>query len=324
MYFSPTCLSPKMDRRHLSPFLFLIALILVFQPITAFSQNDDDKKVIICHNGKTIEVSQKSLDAHLRHGDYIGECGLPDDFTGTVETKYPQTGRSVSLLSKDLESLEVFYADKGSAASDEIFTISEGSKVLVEITAIDGKQDEVESFLSSTYGIEFIIEKRNPLLFTYLIPIDELYLLKDKADIIKEVEQVNRPILKSGMAESLGDIAQQSDNGRNAFGVSGIGIKVGVLSDSYNTKGQAAADISNGDLPGSGNPQGHITSVDLLKEFPNTTGTFFSLSDEGRAMLQIVHDVAPDASLAFHTAFESAEGMAIGVESLYRLEVMQL
>ncbi len=298
--------------------LILVLFVFCFSVDIAFGQElDTDKKVTICHNGKTIEVSQKSLDAHLRHGDYLGACGLPSDFTGIVETKYPQTGRSESLLSKDLESLVEFFALKGSAASDEIFMVSDGSKVLIEITAIDGKEDEVRSFLT-TLGIttEYIDQVYNPLLFTVFIRIDELYKLAEKPDIIKEAEQVNTAILKSGMATSLGDIAQKSDNGRNSFGVTGAGIKVGVLSDSYNTKSQAESDIRNGDLPGLGNPEGHPISVDLRKEFPGIAGTFFSLSDEGRAMLQIVHDVAPGAGLAFHTAFESAEGMAIGINDL--------
>ena len=35
----------------------------------------DNKKVIICHNGNTIEVSLNALPAHLAHGDCVGECG---------------------------------------------------------------------------------------------------------------------------------------------------------------------------------------------------------------------------------------------------------
>ena len=317
MFFSPKCLSPQMDRRHIVLSLLLISFLWVFSPIIATAQEDNGSgKVTICHNGKTIEVSEKSLDAHLRHGDYLGPCGSPDDFTGTLETKYPPTGKSESLLSKDLEALKIFYEDKGSAASDEIFTISQGSKVLIEITAILNQEDNLKQYLVSQGYNEIFTSEYNPKLITVLYPIDQLDELTLLTDMVWEVEQVNTAILKSGIAETLGDIAQQSDNGRNAFGVTGAGIKVGVLSDSYNTKGQAISDISNGDLPGPGNPDGHFTPVHLLKEFPNTTGTFFSLSDEGRAMLQIVHDVAPSAELAFHTAFESAEGMAIGVEAL--------
>ncbi len=39
-------------------------------------------------------------------------------------------------------------------------------------------------------------------------------------------------------------------------------------------------------------------------------------TDEGRAMLQIVHDVAPGASLAFNTAFLGTANFAQGIVNL--------
>src|SRR6202008_4513314 len=81
-------------------------------------------------------------------------------------------------------------------------------------------------------------------------------------------------------------------------GVDGAGITVGVMSDSYDTNAapnSAALDISTGDLPGSGNPLGNTEPVVVLEDSPART-------DEGRAMLEIVHDVAPKAKLGFATA----------------------
>lgn len=63
----------------------------------------------------------------------------------------------------------------------------------------------------------------------------------------------------------------------------GSGITVGVLSDSFNRLGGAAADVASGDLP----------AVQVIKEGP------VGSADEGRAMLQLVHDVAPGAELKF-------------------------
>jgi hypothetical protein len=54
---------------------------------------------------------------------------------------------------------------------------------------------------------------------------------------------------------------------------------------SFNTN-TANQDTANGDLPGSpGNLGGYTTPVHVLQDFP------IPKSDEGRAMLQIVHDV---------------------------------
>lgn len=86
-----------------------------------------------------------------------------------------------------------------------------------------------------------------------------------------------------------------------AYGVSGNGVTVGILSDSYNKPASAlstnaADDIASGDLPGAANPCGRTTPVNVIKEGPAGL-------DEGRAMLQIVHDLAPGANLAFASAF---------------------
>ena len=79
----------------------------------------------------------------------------------------------------------------------------------------------------------------------------------------------------------------RADIGRTAFGADGTGVMVGTLSDSYNCLGGAAAGVANGDLP---------AGVIVLDEGPCPA------SDEGRGMMEIIHDVAPGASQAFHTA----------------------
>lgn len=83
------------------------------------------------------------------------------------------------------------------------------------------------------------------------------------------------------------------------LGFQGAGVKIGVLSDSYNTSFStttAEDDIATGDLPGPGNPDGNTTPVTVLEEFEGG-------ADEGRAILQLVHDIAPKADLGFATAF---------------------
>ena len=89
----------------------------------------------------------------------------------------------------------------------------------------------------------------------------------------------------------------------SGLNVNGTGIKVGVLSDSFNDLGGAAADEADGALPSASN-------VQVLEDLASG-GT-----DEGRAMLQIIHDIAPGASLAFYTAFESEQDFAHGILAL--------
>lgn len=114
---------------------------------------------------------------------------------------------------------------------------------------------------------------------------------------------------------SQGDRSLRSDRARRDFGVNGKGVRVGVLSDSYDCAPgafdvgapftRAAQDVVNGDLP---------RDVLLLKDLDSAPSD--DCSDEGRAMMQIIHDVAPGAPLAFYTAFVSQEDFAAGIRAL--------
>ncbi len=111
------------------------------------------------------------------------------------------------------------------------------------------------------------------------------------------------PVLRAGgcggSVSSEGDVQLNAGNARGSFGVDGSGVTVGILSDSFDRDTGAAThasgDVASGDLPGPGGPCGS-TPVAVLDD-TDAGGT-----DEGRAMAQIVHDLAPGARLAFASA----------------------
>jgi len=72
-----------------------------------------------------------------------------------------------------------------------------------------------------------------------------------------------------------------------------------------------------GELPGAGNPFGHTTPVTVLSDYvqPDPMSPAVK-SDEGRAMLQIIHDLAPAAELYFATAFYTEENFAQAILDL--------
>ncbi|HEV8341178.1 MAG TPA: DUF4214 domain-containing protein, partial [Candidatus Binatia bacterium] len=105
-----------------------------------------------------------------------------------------------------------------------------------------------------------------------------------------------------GNVTSQGDQAMRSDVARTMFGIDGSGITVGVLSDSFDCLGGAAADVASGDL----------SPVNVISEISSCIGA----TDEGRAMLQIVHDVAPGANLSFATAFNGMASFAANIGAL--------
>lgn len=119
-----------------------------------------------------------------------------------------------------------------------------------------------------------------------------------------------KPFTKVGETTSQADISLNADDARSDFAVDGSGITIGVLSDSYNNLDGASDGVASGDIPGEGNPFNN-TPVEVLKDLSSGDG-----SDEGRAMIELIHDVAPRADLAFRTAFEGAADFATGIGEL--------
>jgi hypothetical protein len=136
-----------------------------------------------------------------------------------------------------------------------------------------------------------------------------------------------------GAVVSEGDRQLEAARARNDFGVDGSGVTVGILSDSFNQwKGAPAgeaSDVATGDLPGPGNPCGFERPVDVLAPFipgadsepgeepENPPEESEAVADEGRAMAQIVHDLAPGADIDFASAFDGELAFAEGIRDLY-------
>jgi hypothetical protein len=112
---------------------------------------------------------------------------------------------------------------------------------------------------------------------------------------------------------SEGDVQLNAILARSTYTLTGSGVDVGILSDSYNRDSSiktAAQDISSGDLPGASNPCGFTTAITVLAE--GSPGD----SDEGRGMLQIIHDLAPGSRLGFATAFSGLFEFADNIRAL--------
>jgi hypothetical protein len=111
-------------------------------------------------------------------------------------------------------------------------------------------------------------------------------------------------VTNTGVGADGADAAQvQQALDESGLTDTGAGIKVGVLSDSFNDLGGAAADEADGALP-------PASQIQVLSDLASG-GT-----DEGRAMLQIIHDIAPGASLAFATADGGEQSFAQNILAL--------
>jgi hypothetical protein len=109
--------------------------------------------------------------------------------------------------------------------------------------------------------------------------------------------------------DSEGDVCHRADLTRNVLGLTGAGVNVGVISGDV---------LYLSDLES----QGLLPGVGVLKGQSGLIGDGSPASNpqadgEGTAMLEIVHDLAPDASLYFATADPSDAQFATNILDLY-------
>lgn len=116
---------------------------------------------------------------------------------------------------------------------------------------------------------------------------------------VQKIRPADEAMTHSGSLVSQGDITHRADFARQNYSATGIGVRIGILSDSVD---HMAASQAAGELP---------PKVNVL---PGQAGAGVG---EGTAMLEIVHDLAPDAELYFASAFSGAAAFAENIRALY-------
>jgi len=116
---------------------------------------------------------------------------------------------------------------------------------------------------------------------------------------VKSLREADLGTTNVGSVTSQGYVTHTA-NKVVAKGITGAGVTVGVLSDSA-SPARIAALIASGDLP---------SNVQVV---PGQTGAG---ADEGTAMMEIVHDMAPGANLVFATAFNGQTSFADNIRTL--------
>ena len=107
----------------------------------------------------------------------------------------------------------------------------------------------------------------------------------------------------AGTVQNEGVPVMQVPQYWSSTGYTGLGMKIGVLSDSANSTGALTNAQATGNLP---------QNVQIITDMPSGQG-----SDEGTAMMEVAYDVAPGSSLAFASAFVGGpQGFADGILAL--------
>ena len=187
------------------------------------------------------------------------------------------TGKVTTKIGSELTSLNANFGNVSDSAK-AIFLLS-SNDVLIDIIVNQGQYTSVSTLLMSNHGLRDTISNGpNSLILTGWFPIANLPVLNTLAGI-NHCRPAFPAVSNGGIAMTLGDSAMRTNFVRNGYGLTGDSIKVGVLSDSYNTLplDPAAKDVEFGDLPGK---PGYINedTVEILQEFPYGVRT-----DEGRA-----------------------------------------
>jgi hypothetical protein len=163
------------------------------------------------------------------------------------------------------------------------------------------------------------------------LPVDQIA----RAATLTELHfaRASMPRTRAGPVATQGDFAQGSAAIRVSYpSLTGAGITVGVLSDSFNCyQSYAANGVPASGLNGyasngftatyaqdqlSGALPAAVTVLEEASCLNYGAPEQLPFSDEGRALLQIVHAVAPGAKLAFYTADTSEADFASGIVKL--------
>ncbi|WP_052316757.1 S8 family peptidase [Rudanella lutea] len=226
----------------------------------------------------------------------------------------PSTLKSEARLNGHLRSLSDAYKQNkrldSSIVNSRLINFDKSSgRVLVNAIA----ERDTATLSAELRQVDAEIVSSRAQIVSAWVPVANLSALESLTSC-RSVRPAYRPRLRTGPVNSQGDSAQRSGVARRQFGVIGQGVKVGVLSDSYAALPQSNTGVTTGELPGIGNPNGYTTAVTNVLDY-TTSGA----SDEGRAMLEIIHDVAPGAQLFFRTAFISNTDFAAGIQQLANL-----
>ncbi len=185
---------------------------------------------------------------------------------------------SVTVVPTDLESLHGEYVVHKQWSSTPFRPANTLLSVVADRVMIDavasGNVDALKADLQALGMQDIVVFGRT---VSGRLPMSAIGALSALPDL-----RFARPALATkhvGLVTSQGDKAMRADVARTTFGIDGTGVSVGVVSDSFNCLGGAATDVANGDL----------SPVTVVQDLPGCA----SGTDEGRAMLQLIHDVAP-------------------------------
>ena len=219
------------------------------------------------------------------------------DINATVDKQFLK--RLKQAGAKVISSFPEYNSVRAEVGLDAIDSIAD----MPEVNYVQPMQEAMTSQSDSTDGEQATDPDR---VSTVGPGFDEPSLSQEITDAIEEFQLNSYNVGTSGVRKTEADAAHKAALARNTYGVDGTGIKIGILSDGvrYLSVSQAAGDI------------GPVTV--LAGQSGTSAGQCAATSscDEGTAMLEIVHDIAPGAQLYFATALGGPANFANNIRQL--------
>ncbi|MFC1787397.1 S8 family serine peptidase, partial [Halobacteriota archaeon] len=198
---------------------------------------------------------------------------LSTDLLQLVNSSSLPEGQNRENLKMQMENLGQFrpassvsLAIDGRVADDLVY-------VYIYLKPFEGTQT-IESYVWEITDMD----EENHLAVAW-VEVKDLETLASQ-ELVRTIRTVIPPFVRIGSVTTEGDAIHRTADVRSNYSQSGSGMKIGIISDGVDH--WTDAQIS-GDLPAG------------LTVLSNTQG-----GDEGTAMLEIVHDMAPGADLYFH------------------------
>ncbi len=193
----------------------------------------------------------------------------------TIYQQWVQNGASVATLAKEFPQIEF-----------------QGNDVGLQVKSLGGDFSQFQTSLQDA-GMKVTTTSASYGLVDGWAPINSLPSIAEMAQT-EAGQPLYYPVYHyQGAADNEAETTLGADTAQTEYNVTGQGVTVGVISDSVNQyNGGLSESYGTGDL----NPS---DPVNVLGDGPAGS------TDEGRAMLENIHDIAPGAGLAFDTAGDS-------------------
>lgn len=257
--------------------LILISVVTSSIELSVFAQNQNVGSNGIQNGSSATVLSKSDLTPSEKKLNY--------DLQRLVIPSMLQ-GESMGEKKAQMESMNQLIPAQAVAAQDSTMPIGDLVHVYISFEP-DADVKRIESYTWNVTGIDL---KDN--LMVAWVDENDILPLASLSDV-RNIEAVMPPMVN---VVTQGDTIHRSVNVRSLSGYTGAGMKIGVISDGVD---HLNTSIANGELP---------SNVHVLS---NTKG-----GDEGTAILEVVHDMAPDAELYFHDYGDDWLGFNRAVDEL--------